>query len=397
MYKDVIIIAMFSSHKAKSEIDLILDVESCIVRGSLVIFDKVDIPKIIFSFTSDVICTSGASDSVLIKATLQSIREVLKATIHFLRTKDNFRQYPDIKRKIRIVHYVLSSPWIVSEAKVLSKTFDRPTEISSKYIADLIYSEQKKLSANSTAPLKVIEQKIFEVKLNGYPVTDWEKRKAENIEVSFNVSMAGSAMIDYFVDSCKHFLRGHKVAFHSSLLLQYIGIENVLDPGQNYCLIHVHGDETDISIIKQKSCIFFGSNSFGVRSLIDSISKKIGSGKQTADSMIILYTGNKLDNIHSKSSIEIIEKSAKEWFDNVNLLVEKQGLTLKYPISIIVTAWAHDDFFCKIIKKFDPDLSVYALSIEDLTDKVYFSNSVERRRLVALHSIAIHSLGVQNM
>jgi len=389
--------AMFSSHKAKSEIDLILDVESCIVRGSLVIFDKVDIPKIIFSYTSNVICASGASDSVLIKSTLQSIKEVLKATVHFLRTKDNFRQYPDIKRKIHMVHYVLSSPWIVSEAKVLSKTFDKPTEISSKYIADLIYSEQKKLSANSTAPLKVIEQKIFEVKLNGYPVTDWENRNAENIEVSFNVSMAGSVMVDYFIDSCKHLLHGHKVVFHSSLLLQYIGIENVLDPGQNYCLIHVHGDETDISIIKQKSCIFFGSNSFGVRSLIDSISRKIGSGKQTADSMIILYTGNKLDNIHSKSSIEIIEKSAKEWFDNVNLLVEKQGLTLKYPISIIVTAWAHDDFFCKIIKKMDPNLSVYALSIEDLTDKVYFSSSVERRRLVALHSIAIHSLGVQNM
>ncbi len=253
------------------------------------------------------------------------------------------------------------------------------------------------MSANSTAPLKVIEQKIFEVKLNGYPVTDWENRNAENIEVSFNVSMAGSVMVDYFIDSRKHLLHGYKVVFHSSLLLQYIGIENVLDPGQNYCLIHVHGDETDISIIKQKSCIFFGSNSFGVRSLIDSISRKIGSGKQTADSMIILYTGDKLDNIHSKSSIEIIEKSAKEWFDNVNLLVEKQGLTLKYPISIIVTAWAHDDFFCKIIKKMDPNLSVYALSIEDLTDKVYFSSSVERRRLVALHSIAIHSLGVQNM
>jgi peptidyl-tRNA hydrolase len=101
----------------------------------------------------------------------------------------------------------------------------------------------------------------------------------------------------------------------SSLLLQYIGIEKVLEPGQNYCLIHVHGNQTDVSLTKRKSCIFFGSYPFGVKNLIDKLAVETKNGYQAADSLLSLYIG-KIRISYNRSSgghngLESIIKAVK--------------------------------------------------------------------------------------
>jgi hypothetical protein len=383
---------MFSSNKVENKIVLVLDVQSSVVRGSLVVVGHESHPRVIFTYGTDIDFKSGSSDELLIKATLEGVKETIISAQRFIHHKDNLTSYPDLRRKIREVHYVLSSPWIVSEAKILSKRFEKDTEISQKYICDLIAEDREKISVSSTEPLEVIEQKIFDVRLNSYSLTEWENKLTKALDVSFTVSLAGKKMIEYFMTECSHVVRSSKVHFHSSLLLQYMGIEKVLEPGQNYCLVHVHGDETDVSIVRQKSCVFFGSYSYGVRTVVSKVAEISKNGKQAADSLIVLYTGGKLEDGQNKKNIESIESVAKEWYGKLKELLAKPNLEIKPPMSVIITAWAHDDFFVKVLKDSLPGVSVYILSIDDLLSRVSFEGLSERRRMTALHAIAIHSL-----
>lgn len=369
-----------------------MDVQSSIVRGSLLLIDETSLSTILFSYSSNIDYKIGRGDEYLIRSTLSSIKETIQASLRYLHFRNKSKDSSHIPHKIFEVHYALSSPWIVSEAKVLRSNYEKETEITQKLICDLIDSDRKKIASDSTEPTMVIEQKIFDVKLNHYSINDWQNKKTKVLDVAFTVSVAGTKMIEYFIEECSHVVKKNKVKFHSSLLLQYIGIEEVLEPGQSYCLVHVHGDESDLSIIKQKSCVFFGSFSYGTKTTVDQIAKLSKTGKQVAESTLVLYTGEKLEQMQDSKEIEIVESVAKEWSEKLKNLITQSKNEIAAPMSIIVTACAHDDYFVKVLKKTYPSLNVYILSIDDLLSHVDFDVMVDKRRLTALHAIAIHIL-----
>ncbi len=381
---------MASSNKVDHKIILILDVQSSVVHASLLIVGD-PIPKVIYTCSIETRKTDEVDDTSLIKYTLLAINDAVQSALRFIRHEENLGGYPYIKRKIDSVHYILSSPWIVSEAKIVSKQFEKDTEISKKYVYDLIDQDRQEIM-KSDESLQVIEQKIFDIKLNSYSVNDWEHKSAKTLDVSFTISVASSKMVTFFIDQFKHVVHHDKIFFHSSLLLQYIGIEKVLEPGQNYCLVHVHGNQTDVSLTKRKSCIFFGSYPFGVKNFVDKLAVETKNGYQAADSLLSLYIGNRLDSTLNDKNITAISKIADEWFGQLKQTLITQRFEIKPPMSVIVTASSHDDCFVKVIKDSVPGVPVYVLSVDDLLSRVSFDHFAERGRLVALYAIAIHSL-----
>jgi hypothetical protein len=382
---------MVSANKVDNKIILILDAQSSVVQGTLAIVGH-GIPKVIFTYSADVNIKSNSGNDLLVKTTLSVIKEVIDSASRFLHHSDNLKDIPRLHKKIHAVHYVLSSPWIVSDAKVLSKRFDtKEAEITQKYILDLIDADNKSL-IQSDEPLQIIEQKIFDVKLNGYSVSDWEHKNAKDLEVSFTASMINSNMLNYFIDQCKHIVHQNKIYFHSSLLLQFIGIEEVLELGKNYCLIHVHGNNTDVSMVKKESCIFFGSYSFGIKDFIENLAKETGNGLQASDSLLALYVDNKLNNSENKKNIVAIEKVSKLWLDGLKNILTEQKLDIKPPNSVILNCSTHNACFVKVIQDSIPGVSIYTLSIDDLLHRVSFDHLTDTKILTALYTIAIHSL-----
>ena len=381
---------MVFSNKVDNKIVLILDVQSSVVQGTLAVIGH-EIPKVIFTYSVDINIKYNSDNDLLVKTTLSVIKDVIDSALRFLYNYDNTKDFPHLHKKINSIHYVLSSPWIVSDAKVLSKKIEnKEVKITKKYILDLIEADNKNL-IQSDQPLQVIEQKIFDVKLNGYSVSDWEHKTSKDLEVSFTASMINSNMLNYFIDKCKHVVHQNKIYFHSSLLLQFIGIEEVLEPGKNYCLIHVHGSQTDVSMIEKEACIFFGSYGFGIKDLIEKITKETGNGPQASDSLLSLYANNKL-NSENKQDITTIEKIFNQWLEELKKILAEQKLDIKPPNSIILNCSAHDECFVKIIKDSIPGVSIYTLSLDDLLKKVSFSHLAETKILTALYTIAIHSL-----
>lgn len=383
---------MFLAKKAENQLILILDVESTVICGSLAVITAGALPKVIFTHNVGIAHGLRMDNTHLVRATRKAISEIVQTVQQHIHIRHSIENLPEIPRKISAVHYVLSSPWIVSEAKLMTMNFEKEVQVSKKYICELIEADRAKIVPTSAEPMQVVEQKIFDVKLNGYSVADWENKQTRSLNVSFTVSIASARMVEYFIDECRHLVHRKDVQFHSSLLLQYIGVEKILKPREDYYLVHVHGDYTDMFVVNKKTCVFFGSLHSGVRTIIGRIGTATNNNKQAVDSLLSLYTSGKLEDAHNKKNIEVVEEVVGDWYQKLSKLLAESGNEMSPSASIIINTLTHNDCFLKILRKINPKAFVSELPIDDLLSQVVFVEQSEKSRLSSLYTIAIHSL-----
>lgn len=384
--------AMFFSHKNGS-LTLILDVQSSIVRGTLVHDHPEHKPRIIFTHSVGIAYKPHARSGYLVKAALAAIEETVSETLRFISQVHSIKNpNHDLPRHINVVHYVLASPWVVSQAKTVVQTFKKETSITKAYILKLISEERAKMSGKSESDLHVIEEKVFDVRLNGYSVASWEGRATNQLEVSFVSSLAGGRMTSRFIGACEKAVGKKSVFFHSSLFLQHIAIQKVVPDRATYALVHVHGELTDIAIMHAHSCIFFGSYPFGVHTIVRTIARELKVSEQIADSTLNLISQGALDDTRTKKQRVIVDNMSNGWIGEFRKLLKINPAASGVPRHVIISARSHEDFFIDSFKRAYPQSTLEKLNLEQMTQLVDFDNHVEKLRLSALYVIAIHSM-----
>jgi hypothetical protein len=381
------------SKKPVQKLILMLDVQSSVIRGSLVIFGTGE-PRIVFTYNASIPFKPHTDSRYLIKMTLRAVSETITAIARSMHLNAHGDQPNIWPRRISAVHYVLSSPWIVSQAKTLAMKFDKDTRITRQYILKEIGIERAKLSTAPDEPVSVIEEKIFDVRLNGYSVSEWENKAARQFEVSFTTSIAGTRMIERFVEYCEAIARPRAVHFHSSLLLQCVGMAEIMPDKSDYTLIHIHGELTDVAVIRHHTCAFFGSYPIGVRTLIRRIAATTGTDEHAAESILTLHIAGQTDPAHTKANTASIAAVSGEWLAQLQALFKQSNLDVPPPVSIILSAWAHDDFFLMILKEAYARIRIELLSIDTVASQIAFEPRTERRRLTALCALAVKTMGV---
>ena len=361
--------------KKSGDLILILDVQSSIVRGTLVQKATDQVPLVLYTHNVPISFKADGTSDYLVKTAIQAIKDDVT---------DILKQQSG---KISAVHYVLSSPWIVSQAKTLHLSFKEDTHITKAYVMGMIREERSKLS-NKDDTARVVEEKVFDVRLNGYPVSSWESKFTRELQVSFVVSVAGGKMIDRLIEACENIVHRKGVQFHSSLFLQHIGVEKIVQSTSSYALIHVHGELTDVAVIENCSCVFFGSYPMGIQSVIRRIATQTGTDEQSADSLLSMSMKGHLDSAHAEKDLAVIDALDHEWIKQFQELVK----TVNIPHNVIVSARYHEDFFMKSFATAYPRQSLEILAIESMTPYVAFDPRVEQLRLTGAYVIAIYSL-----
>ena len=383
---------MFFS-RPKSSLILILDVQSSIVRGTLVHMHAQSNPHVVFTHNVGIAYKPHARSGYLVKAALAAIEESVAESLRFISQAHSIKNaLHDLPRHIAAVHYVLSSPWVVSQAKTLTQSFKKETAVTRAYILKLVAEERAKMSEKDQHDIRVIEEKIFDVRLNGYSVTSWESRKTTQLEVSFVSSLAGGRMVERFIQACDRAVGRKAVSFHSSLFLQHIAIQKVMPDRATYALVHVHGELTDVAIMHAHSCIFFGSYPFGVHSIVRTIAREMEVSEQTADSALNLVSQGALDTVRAKKQAAIVENMSNGWVGEFRKLLKINPSASGVPKHIVISARSHEDFFIDSFKRAYPQSTFEPLDFEKIHALVGFESSAERLRLTGLYTIAIHSM-----
>jgi len=229
---------------------------------------------------------------------------------------------------------ILSSPWIVSRTKSLTVKFSKDTLITKKLIGSSIVPEREAMlrsaagngagSAHSSAgdrtatDLTPIEQKIFEIKINGYPTSDIAGKKGRELGIYFAVSMSAEAIIEAIRDTALRHVSptvGRRMAYHSSILLGYAASRETTG-AENYILGHIHSELSDIALVERGITTLIASFPFGYSSLIRETSKALGEPLAATRSKIVLHGLKSLHREETERMSRAIETvMRKRWVD----------------------------------------------------------------------------------
>ncbi len=377
------------SHKPKDVLNLIIDIQSSVIRGALILNKKDQLPHIVW--TTDVVIPYRADtgSAYLVDMTVKAIETVGQLANTFLR---DTKTHAELPKNISRAHCVLSSPWIFSQARTISQQFEKDTKISRAHISEIIQTERDSLSKSGDDKMIGIEEKIFDVRLNGYSISIWDGRTAQSLEISFAVSLASKNIIQLFTQAIKKAnIHGLKIDFHSSLLLQHIGISSSLSINEPYILAHIHGELTDIVVADGQTCILFGSHPVGIRTIIRQLMITLNTSESAIDSMIGLYETNQLDPLHGSQDVQSIQNAMASWIENCNKIISV--IPVKYkPIRAIISSRRHETLFKNSFSAGYPNLKTELLPSDEIYKLATFDQQTEKLRLTGLYSAAINSL-----
>ncbi|MDE1974979.1 MAG: hypothetical protein KGI49_00510 [Patescibacteria group bacterium] len=384
---------MFFFRKTSGKTILMIEIQSSLVRASLVWFRPDKHPYILYDGSRYVPHGHKAGNDRLVAGVLEAITESLDEAKRYYSSIKNAGTFDHIPRHISETHFILSSPWMISRARTVSVAFEHPTKITRRYVEGLLAAERRKIDPDETHDhnVSIIEEKILEVRLNGYPISDWKDREAARLDLSYAVT-AGGETIDRFRRACSRISWRDSIYFHSSLLLEYAGI-SAMKPGErSYFIVNVHGKMTDMASIKEGVCVFFGSFPIGVRTIIKDVSSAMKTDMGTAESAISLYIGEKFDEAHSGSIAEAVGKASSAWIREYAKMATEAGYSNGLPMKAMIYAKDHEDLFVEAIRRSYPTENPTVLSMDDVAEKVSFDPHAEQLRMVGLYATAIGSL-----
>lgn len=357
---------MLFSSKPKPRPILILEVQSALVRGSLVVREGAGSAQVLFSEASEVPYRPHASTAHHIKSVTRSAQEICHRALARLWTIADKRPDLDISERIAEVHFVLSSPWIVSQAKAISIEHDKDTTMSMDSVKSVLAEERKKISMEEKMDAVTIEEKIFNIKLNGYPVSDWEGRSARTLEMSYAISVGSRAFVDRLHDISEHAAQCKNVAFHSSLLLNYVYLSDLDARHSSFALINVHGELTDVAVVKNGSCAFFGSFPVGNDTIIRRIARDLSLDRKSADSLLSLYLGDHLDTGNDPRSAAEVAQQGAAWASELSRICSADS-ACELPQAMYVTAASHEPLYISNLSLIAPKAHASSFPADPVT------------------------------
>jgi cell division ATPase FtsA len=368
----------FFSHTKEGSQSIILDIQSGLVRGAL-ISERGGITTIKSVVTKSIPSKTHIINSVhLTKRILKLITEVVE-----LLTKNTNR--------VSSIHYILSSPWVTTQLKTIKVDYKKETEITSRMLAELIQSELKHQAGDT---MQVIEQKIFEIKLNGYITTAFEAKKARALEFSLATSFSPTSFLTKLHSAIHGVVNIRKATHNSALLMQYTALRDMLPDKHEYIYIHVHDELTDIVIVKNNLCKHISSFPFGISTLLRKLATATNHSHESSDSLLSLYQGKKLSEADWISTQKIITPLLEEWRDVCIKTFKTAFDVTSIPRSMYVAAHSHYDLFREaLITQADLNLMIYPyddLAKDDAT--IVYEKSSAQSAMIRMYTLALRSV-----
>jgi hypothetical protein len=362
--------ALFAGKKNNHKgLNLILDIQSDVVTGSLILVKENTRPEVVYFTSQPIGYKHHVKVDYIIKMMIQAVEDVLVRI-----NKDGLEKIKTYGPHFNEIHYILSSPWVISQSKNVKVHYDNETEVTPKIIQKFIDEERAVLSKKYESNLVFVEQKIFEVKLNGYPVQVYEGKRVKDLEVSFAMTLSSDRIIKKIhLAVARHLPAGSKEVYHSALLLHYISVRSAVGNNDEYIVMHTHGELTDIVIVKRGFSSYFSSFSFGTATLVRKLATAMKTTFEIADSSICMCEDNRLEEVQKKKVEEFLLPLLKGWQKECMDSMSCAG-SIVLPRKVYLSSPGHFDIFKKSLQdsgfevvSFDrPLIEIYMLALDNM-------------------------------
>ncbi len=252
------------------------------------------------------------------------------------------------------LHFVFSSPWHISQTKTITITNDKPFVVTEKIIRDAIQHEtDTMLSTASVSDISIIEERITNMALNGYNVTDPYGKKTGQVALTVFVSGISKTFREKIEETLERFIHPHAVYYHSSPLIFFSGIRDMLAVGKDFLALFVGEEITDATYAHGETLRDTASFPMGRASYIRALSTKLKCLPQEAVSYLDTHHVEALSAEKKKEVRSALDSLSGEWAGHVRQTLAQLSPSGNMPRTVFVCVGEN------------PDPFVYALSRGD--------------------------------
>ena len=379
----------FFSPKKKNERVLVLHIGSGSVMGTMVMNDG----------TKTAMNASASIDiPVLVDLTLErfelEMKKALEQTLATLAAAS--LPSPD-----RIAVY-FASPWYASQVRNAKMSRPTPFVVSKTLLDDMIAKELKAFedeeiaeTKGTSAALRGIDSKVVQVKLNEYPHNDPIGMSTRELELSIFVSVAPERTLGMIEEVITR--RYHAPIKYSSFLIASFAVTRDFFPeANNYILVDIGGEVTDVSLVRNGSLFQSVSFPHGCNFVLRKLSNGLKRSTAEAVSICTLYMEGKIEDSIKDTCTTILNEVKTTWTESFQKALFSVSNDLSVPDTVFLSVgtsiapWfietiRHEDFhqYTRVEKEF----KVIVLNAELFHDHLSFGEGVYRNPFLMIETL----------
>ncbi len=337
---------IFSWNKQRDELVLVFYVGSSFVGGSLFWAKKSGIPKIIFSTSELISLEDNIEAEQLLSSTLKTLEIVAK------------RIYDARVGAPEAIFCVLSPLWYVSQTRIIGLKKNTPFVFSSKLAEELLQKEvalfeEEHLAKylHSSVPVRLIEFKNIRTMLNGYETPVPLNQKIKELEMTVFISMCGGQILNNVEEIIQKRFHFKEIKFSSFALSSFAVVRDMYPLSENFLLISIGGEITDISMTKKNILRESISFPLGISFIVRGVASALHCSLAEAKSYISLFKdGHAAEPVANTLNL-VISKLRKEWLMKFQESLSNLSNDISVPSTIYLTVDKDlTDFFSETIK-----------------------------------------------
>ena len=389
--------AFLSFFKKHKPISVVIDIGSSSVGSAVVSLENNQGPHIIFCDRQPFHIGENVTAKRLILNLRQALGKTLQVTEQFITKKHS-------GFSIQGIMCTYCSPWHNSSTKTVRIKEETPTLITHSLIEGLLKKEERRLmnelenKKDAAIQFKepvLLDQKIIQIKLNGYNTSEPYEKEATEIELTFFTTIASGALIDLVEDIVKKNLHSRHVNHHAFSLVAWDFISDVYSYVKNFIHLDVTGEVTDITVVEDNNIKEIASLPNGRHLLVRTIARRLDVNEEIALSYLELLARHTAHQKLEEQLKNILVDVKNEFKIVLEDTFKHMSIGSELPLNAFITADEDvADIFSESLKQIRPDIKVIILHNKNIPAHCTFTNTQYADNFVAIESAFLHKMSL---
>lgn len=324
---------IFSSGKSKekNELALVFHIGSSSMGGVLFYMQDSGVPRIIFSVREPIPLQKTLDVDRFLISTIKSLDDIAS------------RIYKANLGAPKKVFCVLSSPWCISQTRIINYSKNTPFTFTAKLADELIKKEtslfKEQHLANYPNPndlVRTIELKSIQTALNGYETSSPLDQKAKELEMSIFISMSPENVLAKIEKTIYKNFHVTNVKFSSFAIASFSLVRDLYTAEDNFLLVHIGGEVTEIAMVKKNIMRESISFPLGHNFMLRRVSANLDLSLDEAGSFISLFKDGHATGGAKKKIEPIMDKLKIEWLAEFQSSLANISSDISIPATIYI-------------------------------------------------------------
>ena len=330
----------------KDKLMLVFDVGSSSVGGSLFLTQKSGIPKIVKTVREPISLDENLNIDKFLFSTIKTLDSVAK------------KIHRSGAGKPEHIFCILSSPWYVSQTRVIKLEKNTPFLFTSKVADSLIQKEIALFEEeylvkykDAKSPVRSIEFKNIKTMLNGYETPSPLNQKASDLEMTIFISISPEQVLKKIEETIERYFHFKDIKFSSFAMASFAVVRDIYTNSDDFLLIDIGGEVTDISMVKNNTLRESISFPLGTNFISRRLASLLRVPLDEAESLFALFKNRHAGESVVKRLGPAIDALKIEWLSKFQASLANLSNDISIPSAIYISVDKDEaDFFCQIIE-----------------------------------------------